>query len=53
MMIVKQNNSISANKLHDELDRLSEQFAGNPDALEVVDAVRCWLMEEQVPGIDD
>lgn len=52
-MAVKQNDLIIASKLHDELDRLAEQFSGNQDALEVVDAMRLWLMEEQVPGIDD
>ncbi len=53
MMAAKQNELIIASKLHEELDRLSVRFAGKQDALEVVDAVRFWLMEEQVPGIDD
>lgn len=45
--------TIKASRLHDELDRLSEQYAGNLDALQVVDAVRMWLMEETVSPADD
>lgn len=52
-MAVKQNETVIASKLHDELDMLAERFSGNPDALQVVDAVRFWLMEEQVPGADE
>lgn len=44
---------IRAGRLDDELDRLSEQYQGNPDALQVVDAVRCWLAEETVLDADD
>ncbi len=49
----KQYRWISAVRLHEELDRLAERFAGEQSALEVVDAVRWWLMEEQVPGVDE
>lgn len=52
-MMVKQNRLIVASRLHDELDRLAERFAGKQDALEVVDAVRFWLMEEQVLDADE
>lgn len=52
-MAVKQNELIVASKLHDELDRLAERFSGKQEALEVIDAVRFWLMEEQVPGSDE
>lgn len=44
---------IRAERLSDELDRLSEQYQGNRDALLVVDAVRCWLMEETVLDAGD
>lgn len=52
-MSVKQNDLIGASRLHDELDRLAERFSDKQDALEAIDAVRFWLMEEQVPGIDE
>lgn len=35
-------------RLMDELDRLCERYADEPTALEVLDAVRYWAMEEGV-----
>ena len=43
---------IRADRLDYELDRLAEQYQGNLDALLVVDAVRCWLMEETVENAE-
>lgn len=36
------------NRLMDELDRLCERYADEPIALEVLDAVRYWAIEEEV-----
>jgi len=52
-MEVKQNEWISAEALHSELGRLIERFSGEPVAVEALEAVRWWLMEEQVPGSDE
>lgn len=35
-------------RLMDELDRLCEQYADEPIALEALDAVRYWAIEESV-----
>lgn len=35
-------------RLMDELDRLCERYADEPEALEALDAVRCWAIEESV-----
>lgn len=35
--------------LDEELDRLMERYADEPKAIEALQAVRCWAMEESVP----
>lgn len=37
-------------RLFDELARLEERFAGEPAAIEALEAVKFWVMEE---GVDD
>lgn len=34
--------------LDEELDRLFERFADEPAAVEALQAVRCWAIEERV-----
>lgn len=35
-------------QLMDELDRLVERYQGKPDAIEALEAVRYWAIEESV-----
>ncbi len=52
-MAVKQNEWISAEALHRELDRLIERYSSEvTEAVEALEAVRWWLMEEQVSGAE-
>lgn len=40
-------------RLFEELDRLCERYAGEPKALEALDAVRYWAIEESVEAARD
>lgn len=44
--------TIKASRLYDELDRLAERWRDEPVALQVIDAVRYWAIEETVPDVD-
>jgi len=53
MKIVKENECVSIESLRRELRRLQEEFEGNEGALEAIDALVFWMMEESMPFADD
>lgn len=52
MEMVEPLETIKASRLYEELDRLAERWCDEPVALQVIDAVRLWAVEETVPDVD-
>jgi hypothetical protein len=45
-----ENDNETLNRLVEELERLSERFKNNKDAIEALEAVKYWATEESIPS---